>query len=118
MTEVFTDWYDQLESAEKSELLAKIALLRQFGPQLRRPHADTLKGSKYRNMKELRAGTAASVLRVAFAFDPARSAILLVGGNKAGVNERRFYRQLLAQADALFGAFLLQSGIDDEGKAK
>jgi hypothetical protein len=58
-------------------------------------------------MKELRAGTSTSVLRLAFAFDPNRSAILLIGGNKTGVNERRFYKRLLKTADDLFDAHLL-----------
>ena len=53
-------------------------------------------------MKELRADTKDEVLRIAFAFDPLRSAILLVGGNKAGVGQRRFYKQLIAKADQLY----------------
>jgi hypothetical protein len=57
-------------------------------------------------MKELRADTSDQVLRVAFAFDPARSAILLVGGNKAGVSQKRFYRLLIAKADQLYDAHL------------
>jgi hypothetical protein len=54
-----------------------------IGPKLARPHADTLKGSKRANMKELRADTADKVLRVAFAFDPDRAGILLVAGDKS-----------------------------------
>ncbi len=57
-------------------------------------------------MKELRADTKDQVLRIAFAFDPARSAILLLGGNKSGISQRRFYKQLIARADALFDAHL------------
>ena len=59
-------------------------LLRQIGPQLRRPHCDTLNGSKHTNMKELRFTLPDGEWRVAFAFDPLRSAILLVAGNKSG----------------------------------
>jgi hypothetical protein len=57
-------------------------------------------------MKELRATTSDKVLRVAFAFDPERSAILLVAGNKAGISKRRFYKRLIAKADELFDAHL------------
>ncbi len=85
---------------------ASIQLLQQFGPMLSRPHADTLKGSRFHNMKELRVGTRRMAIRIAFAFDPDRKAILLVAGNKRGVNEARFYRQLIAQADALFEEYL------------
>jgi hypothetical protein len=58
-------------------------------------------------MKELRADTQGQVLRIAFAFDPTRAAILLLGGNKAGVGQRRFYKQFLAKADELFDAHLV-----------
>ena len=81
-------------------------LLKLLGPRLSRPHADTLKGSKHANLKELRADTANEVLRIAFAFDPERSAILLVGGNKAGTSQKRFYKQLIAKADEIFDAHL------------
>jgi hypothetical protein len=67
-------------------------LLQQFGRQLGCPHCDTLNGSKHVNMKELRFTLPDGEWRVAFAFDPLRSAILLVAGNKSGTNERRFYR--------------------------
>jgi hypothetical protein len=105
-TEEFDDWFASLTGDDQAELIAKVALLKHLGPQLSRPHADTLKGSRYANMKELRAGTRSSVLRVAFAFDPDRQAILLIGGDKAGVNERRFYRQLIARAEELFDRHL------------
>jgi hypothetical protein len=93
-------------SAVREEIAALALLLRRFGPTLRRPHCDTLKGSKHPNMKELRFTLPDGEWRVAFAFDPRRSAILLVAGNKSGVNERRFYRQLIRAADARFDAHL------------
>ncbi len=57
-------------------------------------------------MKELRAKTSQAVLRVAFAFDPLKSAVLLIGGNKQGVNEKRFYKQLIDRADELYAQHL------------
>jgi hypothetical protein len=93
-------------SAVREEVAALALLLQQFGPQLRRPHCDTLKGSKHPNMKELRFTLPDGEWRVAFAFDPRRLAILLVAGNKSGTNERRFYRQLIRTADARFDAHL------------
>lgn len=68
---------------------------------------DTLKGSKHANMKELRFGWTGEVWRVAFAFDPARQAILLVGGDKSGADQRRFCKRLIALADARFDAHLI-----------
>jgi hypothetical protein len=74
--------------------------------QLAATHADTLNGSKHANMKELRADTADQVLRIAFAFDPDRVGILLVAGDKGGVSQKRFYKQLIEKADKLFDAHL------------
>ena len=105
-TEAFDEWFAELSDTAKAEIIAKVSLLKLLGPQLRRPYADTLKGSKHANMKELRAHTIGEVLRVAFAFDPARSAILLVGGNKAGMSQKRFYKQLIAKADEFYDTHL------------
>ncbi len=90
----------------QDELLAHIEVLEQIGPQLGRPRVDTLNGSRYTNMKELRFNAANGVWRFAFAFDPERTAIILCGGDKSGGNERRFYAQLIAKADARFDAHL------------
>jgi len=73
---------------------------------LGRPHADTLAGSAYANMKELRFDADDGVWRVAFAFDPARQAILLMAGDKAGVAQKRFYKALIAKADGPFAEHL------------
>ncbi len=90
----------------QDEILAHALLLEQFGPQLGRPRVDTLEGSRHRNMKELRFDADDGVWRVAFAFDPRRRAILLVAGDKSGVSERRFYRNLIAKADRRFDCHL------------
>jgi len=83
-------------------LLVEIAVLEEFGPQLGRPSVDTLKSSKYSNMKELRFDADNGVWRAAFAFDPHRKAMILVAGDKSGVSQARFYKKLLRQADARF----------------
>jgi hypothetical protein len=85
---------------------ALTALLETYGPALGRPHADTLSGSKHANMKELRFRAGGGVWRVAFAFDPARRAIVLVAGEKAGVAQDRFYKALIRKADNRFTAHL------------
>jgi len=90
----------------QDELLPHAKLLQEYGPNLGRPTVDTLKGSKHANMKELRFSWQGAVWRVAFAFDPRRSAILLVGGDKAGADQRRFYNKLIATADKRFDAHL------------
>lgn len=105
-TDKFDEWFEGLDEVAPIEIMAKVELLKQLGPALPRPHADTLKGSQFKNLKELRAETSAQVLRVAFAFDPERKATLLVGVNKAGVNQRQFYAQLITRAEKLFAQHL------------
>lgn len=102
----FVPEYRNLHTDVQDELLAHIELLEQFGPQLGRPHADTLKGSRHAHMKELRFDAANGIWRVAFAFNPYRKAIVLAAGNKSGVSDKRFYRQLIDKADARFDAHL------------
>lgn len=102
--------------AVQLEIAALAGLLRQFGPQLRRPHCDTLNGSKQANMKELRFALPDGEWRIAFAFDPLRQAILLVGGSKSGTNEKQFYRDLIRVADERFNAHLKRLPPKDGGK--
>ena len=83
--EEFEEEYGNLSDAVQEELLAMAKLLGYFGPQLGRPHADTLNGSKFANMKELRFTADGGVWRVVFAFDPKRDGILLVAGDKSGL---------------------------------
>lgn len=90
----------------QDELLAQLKVLERFGPELGRPHVDTLNGSKHANMKELRFKADDGVWRVAFAFDPERKAVVLVGGDKSGNSEKRFYKVLLKSADARFDRHL------------
>lgn len=86
--------------------MAEVQLLEQYGPQLSRPHVDTLKGSKHTNMKELRFYADGGVWRAAFAFDPRRQAIVLVAGDKSGGSEKRFYNVLIKTADERFDRHL------------
>lgn len=106
----FADEFDRefaaLAEAVQDTLLGGIALLEEYGPLLGRPHVDTLKGSSFPNMKELRIVAAGGVWRVAFAFDPHREAILLVAGDKSGVTQGRFYKSLIATADVRYAAHL------------
>lgn len=90
----------------QSEILALARHLQRFGPQLGRPRVDTLNGSGYANMKELRFSAADGEWRAAFAFDTRRKAILLVAGDKSGISEKRFYRNLISKADERYAAHL------------
>ena len=119
-TDELDRWFESdLSEEEREEVVAVVNLLKLFGPMLKRPHADTLKGSKYANMKELRSKTSRSELRVAFAFDPDRQAVLLTGGDKSGIGQKAFYAQLIDRADRVFAAHLAKvSAARKKGKGK
>jgi hypothetical protein len=108
ISDQFKPEFFALHEDVQTEILALTRLLQQFGPQLGRPRVDTLKGSRHPNMKELRFSAADGEWRVAFAFDPKRKALLLVAGDKSGVGEKRFYRELIRKADARFDAIWLK----------
>ncbi len=99
-------WLDSLPSADRVGILQDAKLLGEFGPQLGRPHVDHIKGSKHGNMKELRSRFAGHQYRTLFAFDPKQRAILLMGGDKIGQDEGRFYKALAKLADAIYDRHL------------
>lgn len=104
----FEPEFDRLPVEVQDEMLAEAGFLELFGPLTGRPHVDTLHGSKYANMKELRFEATNNEWRVAFAFDPKQNAILLIAGGKAGVSEKKFYKALIARADQRFERHLVK----------
>jgi hypothetical protein len=110
MADEFAAEFDALREDVRTEILALSLVLEEFGLHLGRPRVDTLNGSRHPNMKELRFSAADGEWRAAFAFDPRRRAILLVAGDKSGRSEKRFYRELIRNADARFHAHLAQLG--------
>jgi hypothetical protein len=100
--ELIAGWIASLDDDSREQVVAAVELLAERGPHLGRPLVDTVASSRHRNMKELRPGSSGrSELRVLFAFDPARQAILLVAGDKSG-DWRRWYRRNIPVADDLF----------------
>ena len=95
-----------LKEPVQDEIAALAEKMKVLGPMMKRPATDTLDGSRFSNMKELRFTADNGVWRVAYAFDPQRKAILLVAGDKAGVSQRRFYRELIRKADKRFAEHL------------
>ena len=95
-------WFLTLDEDCKEAVLQRVLLLRQYGPNLPRPYADVLRGSKkYRNLKELRNQTQQHVLRVSYYFDSAREAFLLIGGDKKGKDQDKFYKDLIAESEVI-----------------
>ena len=98
-TQEYREWRASLSDRDKARLVRLQQRLATDGPRLGRPHVDSVSGSKHSNMKELRPSPA---LRGFFAFDSERRAILLCGGDKAGIGGRSWYNKMVRQADALF----------------
>lgn len=103
-TDEFGAWWDTLTDEEQDSIAVSVGLLERLGPNLPRPHSDTVKGSKHQNMKELRTQHGGQPYRTLYAFDPRRTAILLIGGNKTGV--KNWYRTFIPIADRLFAEHL------------
>ncbi|HEY7029765.1 MAG TPA: type II toxin-antitoxin system RelE/ParE family toxin [Thermomicrobiales bacterium] len=102
-TDQFGEWFEGLDSKNRARVRAAINVLADIGPGLGRPFVDTLKGSRHPNMKELR--PRGGHTRVLFAFDPRRTAILLIGGDKTG-RWQRWYEEAIPVADRLYDEYL------------
>lgn len=105
MTDRFKVWLSSLDQVDRASVLASVFWLQEAGPMLSRPYADSLKGSRYGNLKELRIQSKGQPLRAFFAFDPWRTGILLCAGNKVG-NEKRFYQVMIPIAEREYTAHL------------
>jgi hypothetical protein len=102
-TDQFEEWWDALTPEEQSRTQAAVEVLQERGPGLGRPWVDTLEGSRHPNMKELR--PRGGHLRILFAFDPRRAAILLLGGDKSR-QWSSWYERAIPQADKLYDEHL------------
>lgn len=102
--EHFEEWFFNLSDDKRESIAALIHLLEEFGPNLGRPYSDTLKGSKFKNMKELRRQHKGDPYRIIYCFDPKRRAVLILGGNKKGNN--RWYKKHIPIADKLYEEYL------------
>ena len=109
-TEQFEEWWITLGAEEQDSIRACVEVLEELGPALGRPLVDTLKGSRHPNMKELR--PTVGNIRILFAFDPRRAAILLLGGDKRD-RWQEFYAQMIPLADQLFDEHLAE--LESEG---
>jgi hypothetical protein len=103
-TDEFGDWWQSLSEREQEDIAASVKLLEQYGPNLPFPHSSGVKGSKYGHMRELRVQHKGRPYRILYAFDPRRTAILLIGGDKTGKDD--WYERFVPVADYLYDAHL------------
>ena len=103
-TDEFGVWWHDLCERLQDDITASVELLMEHGPELKFPHSSGIKKSKHRHMRELRVQSGGKPIRVFYAFDPRRMAILLIGGDKTG--DGRFYAQYIPVADKLYSEHL------------
>lgn len=105
-TDEFGDWWETLSEGEQDNVAAVVGLLEEKGIELPFPFSSGVEGSQYSHMRELRIQSKSNPLRVLYAFDPRRTAILLIGGNKRG--DKRGYKTHVPLADKLYADYLLE----------
>lgn len=108
VSDEFAEWYASLDEPESQSVDAAVDKIVAYGPLLSRPYADTLKGSQYPNMKELRVQHEGRPYRILFAFDPRRNAYLILGGDKTGDNN--WYIDAIRRAEAIYVQHLIEIG--------
>ena len=111
LTDEAVGWYEALSTKDQRSIAAAIDLLAEHGPGLGRPAVDSVKGSRHAGMKELR--SFGGHLRALFVFDPRRTAIVLLGGDKTH-DWRGWYRRNVPRADDLYDAYLRE--LAEEGR--
>jgi len=107
-TDEVESWWNGLTSDEQVEIDAVVGLLEERGPNLPFPYSSGVEQSKFSHMRELRIQYKGDPYRILYAFDPRRSAILLIGGNKAG--DARWYEKFVPLADKLYEEHLKEIG--------
>lgn len=105
-TNEFSEWWGELTENQQDDSTAIVELLMESGPTLRYPHCSGINGSKHTHMRELRVQSGGAPIRVFYAFDPTRSAILLIGGDKTGNDD--FYKEYTPVADKLYDEHIKQ----------
>ncbi len=99
-TDEFGSWWDTLSEEEQISIDAVVRLLERFGPALGYPYSSAIQTSRHSNLRELRIQHGGRPLRALYAFDPRRTAILLIGGDKTGKDN--WYKSYVPVADRLY----------------
>lgn len=105
-TDEFEHWWQTLSEGQQESMATIVRLLEMHGPNLPFPYSSDVRSSCHGSMRELRVQSGGRPLRVFYAFDPRRTCILLVGGDKTGNN--RFYKEFVPVADALYYEYLAE----------
>lgn len=107
-TDEFADWYDGLEELHRERVAAGVDLLEQMGVTLGFPYSSAIEGSAVA-LRELRIQAHGHPIRVFYAFDPRRDAVVLIGGDKTGLSDKRFYGEYVPRAERILKEYLVET---------
>jgi hypothetical protein len=110
-TDAFEAWWKGRSEAEQESIAATVGLLEELGPRLAFPHSSAIRGSRIGHLRELRVQHRGRPLRILYAFDPERNAVLLLGGDKSGKD--RWYAQNVRRAERLYDEHLATRRVKD-----
>jgi hypothetical protein len=112
----FGEWWQALSSGQQEDVAAHVEELERRGPHLPFPYSSDVRRSRHGQMRELRVQSRGKPLRIFYAFDPRRTAILLIGGDKTG--DRRFYERFVPLADKLYDQYLAEISKEQESHGR
>ncbi|MDO4450920.1 MAG: type II toxin-antitoxin system RelE/ParE family toxin [Moraxella sp.] len=110
-TDEFGEWFESLSESEQTDIAYSVELLETMGVNLPHPHSSGVNGSRHSHMRELRTQSGGKPFRTLYAFDPRRTAILLIAGDKTG--DKRWYETHIPIADDLYDEHLAE--LNNEG---
>jgi hypothetical protein len=113
-TDEFAEWYDGLKEWHRERVAACVDLLEQMGTALGFPYSSAIAGSAFA-LRELRIQSHGHAMRVFYAFDPQRDAVVLIGGDKTGLSDERFYREHIPKAEQILKEYLAEIEEKDDG---
>ena len=114
-TDEFVDWYGNLDDAGRMAVAHVVELLERQGLALGAPYSSALKGTKYA-LRELRSKRYGRALRVIYAYDEVRDAVLIIGGDKSG--NKRFYKEIISQAEAIWCKYVKEQRAGRQGRTR
>src|SRR5438270_9476078 len=106
-TDEFASWFDGLEEVHVDPVIVGVSKLEQEGVALGHPSSSAIKGASFA-LRELRIKSSGHALRVFYAFDPRRNAVLIIGGDKTGRNSNGFYVDMIATSERIWRIYLAE----------
>jgi hypothetical protein len=106
-TDKFAQWFDRLEEVHVDPVIIAVSKLEQAGVALGHPASSAIKGTSFA-LRELRIKSSGHALRIFYAFDPERAAVLLIGGDKTGRKSDVFYKEMTAKSERIWRQYLAE----------